>query len=59
MNEREVVYDGQQWKLSPLVYHIFEQKGQLTQSGAYQGAAYFEYKGVRLKDMPDMRGGDE
>jgi len=51
--EREVEYQGQSWKLSPLTYKIFEQKGKLNTSGAYQGAAYFEYKGKKLKDIPD------
>jgi hypothetical protein len=52
--EREVEYDGQIWKLSPLTYRIFEQKGNLNTSGAYQGANYFEYKGRKLKDLPDI-----
>jgi hypothetical protein len=52
--EREVEYGGQIWKLSPLTYKIYEQKGKLNTSGAYQGAAYFEYKGKKLKDLPDI-----
>ncbi len=52
--EREVEYGGQVWKLSPLTYKIFEDKGSLTASGAYQGANYFEYKGKKLKDLPDI-----
>lgn len=52
--EREVEYGGQVWKLSPLTYKIFEEKGQLTKSGAFQGANYFEYKGKKLKDLPDI-----
>lgn len=54
IGEREVEYGGQIWKLSPLTYKIFEQKNQLTASGAYQGANYFEYKGVKLKNLPDL-----
>ena len=50
--EREVEYDGQVWKLSPLTNKIFEQKGRLT--GSYQGANYFEYMGKKLKDLPDI-----
>lgn len=53
--EREVMYADQEWKLSPLTYRIFEQKGQLNKSGAYQGAAYWGFKGKRLKDIPDRR----
>jgi hypothetical protein len=55
VGEREVEYGGQIWKLSPLVYKIFEQKGQLNPSGAYQGAQYFTYKNIKLKDLPDKQ----
>lgn len=51
--EREVDYQGQVWKLAPLTYKIFEQRGELNSSGAYQGANYFEYKGRKLKDIAD------
>ncbi len=54
VGEREVEYGGQVWKLSPLTYKIYEQKGQLTPSGAYQGAAYFSFNGKKLKDLPDV-----
>lgn len=53
IGEREVEYGGQVWKLSPLTYKIFEQKGELNSSGAYQGAAYWQYKDKKLKDLPD------
>lgn len=52
--EREVSYGGQIWKLSPLTYKIYEDKGQLNSSGAYQGANYWQYKGKKLKDLPDI-----
>jgi hypothetical protein len=51
--DREVEYQGQVWKLSPLTYKLFEQRGELNTSGAYQGAAYFKYKGKKLKDIAD------
>lgn len=54
VGEREVEYGGQVWKLSPLTYKIFEQKGKLNASGAYQGANYFLYNGKKLKDLPDI-----
>ena len=54
IGEREVEYGGQNWKLSPLTYKIYEQKGELNTSGAYQGAAYWQYKGKKLKDLPDL-----
>lgn len=54
VSEREVEYGDQIWKLAPLTYKIYEQKGELNNSGAYQGAAYWSYKGKRLRDLPDI-----
>ena len=54
VGEREVEYGEQTWKLSPLTYKMYEQKGKLNPSGAYQGAAYWQYKGKRLRDLPDI-----
>lgn len=54
VGEREVRYGGQIWKLSPLTYKIFEDKGSLNSSGAYQGAAYWQHHGKRLKDIKDV-----
>lgn len=54
VSEREVEYGGQSWKLSPLTYKIFEDKGQLNSSGAYQGANYWQHNGNKLKDLPDI-----
>lgn len=53
VGEREVEYENQIWKLSPLTHKIFEEKGQLSESGAYQGAYYFKYNNVRLTKLPD------
>lgn len=54
IGERDVEYGGQNWKLSPLTYKIFEDKGQLNNSGAYQGANYWQHNGKKLKDLPDI-----
>ncbi len=51
---REIEYNDQIWKLSPLTRKIFEEKDQRNASGAYQGAAYWEYAGEKLKDIKDM-----
>jgi len=53
VGEREVEYGGQVWKLSPLTYKVYEDKGQLNSSGAYQGANYWQFNGTKLKDLPD------
>ena len=54
IGEREVEYGEQTWKLAPLTYKIYEQKGGLNSSGAYQGSAYWQYKGKRLRDLPNV-----
>lgn len=53
VGEREVEYGDQIWKLSPLTYKVFEDKGQLNSSGAYQGANYWQWSGKKLKELPD------
>lgn len=54
VGEREVEYSGQVWKLSPLAYKLYEQRGELNTSGAYAGADYFKYQGKKLRDLPDI-----
>lgn len=53
--EREVEYEGQIFKLSPLAYKLFKERNELNKSGAYHGANYFEYKGKKLKDLPNIK----
>jgi hypothetical protein len=53
VGEREVEYEGQVYKLSPLVYKLMEQRGKLNKSGAYQGAKYFKFNGIILTDIKD------
>lgn len=54
VGEREVDYGGQVWKLSPLTYKIFEDMGKLNNSGAYQGANYWQFNGKKLKELRDI-----
>ncbi len=56
VGEREVEYADQVWKLSPLARYLYEQRGELNASGAYQGAYFFLYGGKRLRDLPDIVG---
>jgi hypothetical protein len=54
-NEREVEYQGQLWKLSPLVYHLYKQLNKLNSSGAYQGSNYFTFDNTKLNKLPDIK----
>ena len=54
VDEREVEYEGQRWKLSPLTYKLYEQMNKLNSSGAYAGADHFLYKGKKLRELPDI-----
>ena len=53
IGERDVEYLGQSYKLSRLAYMLYDEMGKLNKSGAYQGAAHFEFKGKLLKDLPN------
>ncbi len=55
VGEREVEYGGQVWKLSPLTYKIYEQKGRLNNAGTYRGADHWEYKNSKLSKLPDIK----
>ena len=54
VGEREVEYGGQIWRLAPLTYKLYEQRGELNAAGAYAGADHFQYKGTKLRDLPDV-----
>jgi len=49
---RTVLFEGEIWYLSPLTREIFTRLNKVNSSGAYQGPAYFSYKGKRLVDIP-------
>ncbi len=51
--ERQVKFEGKEWKLSPLVRELFTRRDEVSSSGAYQGPLYFTFNGVRLTDLPD------
>lgn len=54
VNDLEVEFEGQTYKLSPLARKLYERIGRANISGAYQGGAHFAYGGKRLIDIPDM-----
>ncbi len=51
VGKAEVEYNGKRTRLSPLTRELMEQRGEGNKSGAYQGAQYWEYEGLKLADM--------
>ncbi len=51
VGDRDVEFEGKKWKLSPLTREIQTRRGKLSPSGAYSGAQYWEYDGIRLSDI--------
>ena len=51
VSDREVRFEGKLWKLSPLTRELYTRKGTVNASGAYQGALYWTYEGVRLTEL--------
>lgn len=54
-NNRQVYFEGEKWYLSALVKEIYSRRGNVNNSGAYQGPAYFEFNGIILKDLPNIK----
>lgn len=51
VSDKEVEFEGKKWKLSPLTREIQTRRGKANASGAYQGAYWWEYDGIRLFDV--------
>lgn len=51
VGNKEVEFEGKTWKLSPLTKEIQTRRGKANASGAYNGAYYWEYDGIRLSDI--------
>lgn len=51
VNNRQVLFEGEKWYLSPLVRLLYERQGKSNASGAYQGPAYFTYKEKILTEL--------
>lgn len=50
-NDREVMFEGKLWYLSPLVRELYTRMGNVNTSGSYQGPLYFSYKGIKLTEI--------
>lgn len=51
VGNKEVEFEGKKWKLSPLTKEIQTRRGKVNASGAYHGAWWWEYDGIRLSDI--------
>ncbi len=51
-NEREVIFEGKLWRLSPLVKELYTRAGTVNKSGSYQGPLFFKYRDKRLTELP-------
>lgn len=54
-NERQVLFEEEQWFLSPLVKELYTRMRNVYPSGAYQGPAYFTFNGIKLVDLPIVK----
>ena len=51
ISSRQVLFEGENWYLSPLARELFERMGKGNNSGAYQGPLFFTYQNIRLTDL--------
>ncbi len=51
VNDKEVEFEGKNWKLSPLTRELYTRRGTVNSSGAYQGARYWKYDDILLADI--------
>jgi hypothetical protein len=51
VDERRVLFEGEQWYLSPLAKELYTRRNNVNPSGAYQGPAYFTFNGKKLTDI--------
>lgn len=50
--DRHVLFENEQWLLSPLVRELYTRQDNVYSSGAYQGPAYFTFNGTKLTELP-------
>ncbi|MCD7768697.1 MAG: DUF262 domain-containing HNH endonuclease family protein [Oscillospiraceae bacterium] len=51
VSDSEVEFEGKKWKLSPLTRMLQTRRGEVNASGAYQGAQYWDYDGIKLAEI--------
>lgn len=51
VGDKEVEFEGEKWKLSPLTREIQRRRGLLNDSGTYKGSQWWEFDGIRLTDI--------
>lgn len=51
IGESTVLFEGKEWKLSPLTRELRLRDGELNSSSAYQGAYYWTWDNIRLIDL--------
>ena len=51
VGDKEVEFEGKKWRLSPLTRELQSRRKKVSLSGAYQGAQYWEYDGMKLADI--------
>lgn len=51
VSDKEVEFEGKKWKLSPLTKELQARRGVQNESSAYSGAQYWEFDGIRLRDI--------
>ena len=51
VDDKEVEFEGKKWKLSPLTRELLTRRCCVSPSGAYQGAQYWGFEGMKLADI--------
>lgn len=54
ISDRQVLFEDQTWYLSRLTAEIYRRSGKISASGAYQGPAFFLFKGKILTELPSI-----
>ena len=51
INDKQVLFEGKKWRLSPLTAEIQSRRGKLSPSKTYSGPQYWCFDGIRLTDI--------